>query len=269
MSAAELLRVTPPFLGRYSRALRIVERNALLYRRTWLLLVSGFFEPMFYLLSIGIGIGKLVGPVGVVAGHPVGYSRYVAPALLAASAMNGAVIDATFNVFYKLKISKYYEAVLATPVGIGDLALGEVGWSLLRGLLYATAFLVVMAALGLVGSFWALLDLPVALAIGFAFAAIGIAGTTFLRSWQDFEFLELTLLPMFLFSATFYPLSVYPAALQVLVRLTPLYQGVAALRQLTLGAPDLATLGHVAYLGVLGVAGLAYAKHRLTGLLRH
>src|SRR5581483_10770695 len=105
------------------RAGRLVERNAMVYRRTWLVLVSGFFEPLFYLLSIGIGLGKLVGHVGGVS-----YASYVAPALLAASAMNGAVYDATFNVFHKLKFEKLYDAVLTTPVEVGDVAVGEVGW---------------------------------------------------------------------------------------------------------------------------------------------
>src|SRR5215218_7298646 len=110
------------------RAWLLVERNLLVYRRIWLLIVSGFFEPVFYLFSIGIGIGALVGTVAGPDGRAIDYTAFVAPALLAASAMNGAVYDATFNIFFKLKYAKTYDAVLATPVGPGDIALGEIAW---------------------------------------------------------------------------------------------------------------------------------------------
>lgn len=255
-------------LGGHRRAARLVERNLMVYRRTWLVLVSGFLEPLFYLFSIGVGIGKLV-PVVHAPGHAVvSYTAYVAPALLAASAMNGAVYDSTFNVFHRLNYAKVYEAVLATPVGVDDLAVGEVTWALLRGALYASGFLVVMAALGLVRSPAAVAALPVCLVLGFGFAGVGMAATTFMRSWQNFEFVQLTVLPLFLFSATFYPLSVYPAPLRLVVRATPLYQGVALLRGLILGGWDAADLGHLAYLVGMGAVGLVVARARLGHLLR-
>src|SRR5207245_11794889 len=106
-------------------------------------------------------------------------------------------------------------------------AVGEIVWALFLGVVYATAFLVVLAALGLVRSPWAVFALPAASLIGFAFAAVGMAGTSYMRSWQDFEFVQLAILPLFLFSATFYPLSTYPRGLQLVVQATPLYQGVA------------------------------------------
>ena len=143
-------------------------------------------------------------------GPPVGYTEFVAPALLATSSMNGAVYDSTFNVFHKLNNAKVYEAALATPLGPGDVALGEITWALSRGLMYAIMFLAVMAALGLVHSAWLLAAIPAAVLIGFAFAGLGMAATTFMRSWKDFDFVILATLPMFLFSTTFYPLSVYP-----------------------------------------------------------
>jgi lipooligosaccharide transport system permease protein len=263
------LRVLPaPVLrGGFRSSGHLIERHARAYRHAWLVLLSGLAEPLFYLLSIGVGIGALVGQVTGPGGRPVGFTSFVAPALLATSSMNGAVFDSTFNVFFRLKYNKFYEAALATPMGPGDIAMGEIGWALIRGGLYAAAFLVIMLALGLVHSPWAAAALPVALLIGFAFAAVGMAATTFMKSWQHFEFIILATLPMFLFSTTFYPLSVYPRPLQIVVECTPLYQGVALMRGLTLGVVGPALLWHALYLALMGLAGLRVAGWRISRLL--
>ncbi len=260
------LRLTPPALVGARRAGRIVERNVLVYRRGWIYLVSGFFEPFFYLLSIGVGLTHLVGPL-VVGGRLVPYTVFVAPGLLASAAMNGAVFDATFNIFFKLKIAKTYEAVLSTPLGPPDVALGELAWTLIRGGLYAGAFLVVMTVLGYGASPWMILCFPAALLVTLAFAGAGMAATSFMRSWQDFDMVSLAILPLFLFSATFYPLAVYPGWLQLLVRATPLYQGVALLRGLDLGIFGWSLLGHAAYLVVMGAVGVRVMIGRLARLL--
>jgi lipooligosaccharide transport system permease protein len=253
----------PATSGRpFGRAARLFERNVVVYRKSWVLLASGLLEPLFYLGSVGVGFGHLVGSVPF-NGHRVGYADFVAPALLATSAMNGSIIDATFGVFHKLKHMKLYDAVLATPVSTTDIAIGEVAWSLSRGLIYAIAFLVVAAAFGDIHSYWALLALPAATLIGLCFAGVGTAATTFMRSWQDFDLVQLGILPLFLFSATFYPLSTYPTAGQWVVQLTPLYHGVALLRQLTLGEVGWSALAHVAYLAGLGCAGVFVAGRRL------
>jgi|HubBroStandDraft_4_1064222.scaffolds.fasta_scaffold135004_2 lipooligosaccharide transport system permease protein len=263
------LRILPaPMLrGGFRGSAHLIERHARAYRHAWLVLLSGLAEPLFYLLSIGVGIGALVGQVTGPGGRPVGFTSFVAPALLATSSMSGAVFDSTFNVFFRLKYNKFYDAALATPMGPGDIAMGEIGWALIRGSLYAAAFLVIMLALGLVHSAWAVLALPVALLIGFAFAGTGMAATTFMRSWQHFEFILLVTLPMFLFSGTFYPLSVYPRPLQVVVEFTPLYQGVALMRGLTFGVVGPALLWHAAYLALMGLAGLRVASWRIGRLL--
>ena len=253
-------------LGGHGSA-RLIERHARAYRHAWLVLISGFFEPLFYLLSIGVGIGSLVGHVVGPGGKAVGFTSFVAPALLATSSMNGAMFDSTFNVFFRLKYAKLYDSALATPMRAGDVALGEIGWALIRGGLYAVAFLVVMLALGLVHSAWAVLALPTALLIGFAFASAGMAATTYMRSWQHFEFITLATLPMFLFSATFYPLSVYPRPLQIVVECTPLYQGVVLMRGLTLGVVGPGLIGPAAYLAIMGAAGLTLAGRRISRLL--
>jgi lipooligosaccharide transport system permease protein len=264
--AAGLLRVLPvPVRSR--GGLHLVERHARVYRHAWLMLISGLLEPLFYLLSIGIGLGQLVGRVPGPGGHLITYTTFVAPALLASSSMNGAMFDSTFTVFFRLKYAKLYDAALATPMRPLDIALGEITWALIRGGLYACAFMVIMLVMGLVHSLWAVVDVPVALLIGFAFAAAGMAGTTYMRSWQHFEFVMLAMLPMFLFSSSFYPLSVYPPALRVVVECTPLYQGVVLLRGLTLGAVSPGLLWHAAYLAAMGLAGLAIASRRIGHLL--
>jgi lipooligosaccharide transport system permease protein len=266
--AGRALRVIPVPRAWSRGSLHLVERHARVYRHAWLMLLSGFLEPLFYLLSVGVGLGKLVGTVPNPAGPgTITYTAFVAPALLASSSMNGAILDSTFNIFFRLKYAKLYDAALATPMRSRDVALGEITWALIRGGLYALAFMVIMLALGLVHSPWAVLDVPVALLIGFAFAATGVAATTFMRSWQHFEFVTLATLPMFLFSGSFYPLSVYPVGLRVVVECTPLYQGVALLRGLTLGAVGPFMLVHVAYLALMGLGGLALASRRISHLL--
>jgi lipooligosaccharide transport system permease protein len=262
-----LTRIAPPMIFGSRRAALLIERNVYVYRRTWLVLLSGFFEPLFYLLSIGLGIGGLIGTVPGPDGRQIPYELFVAPALLASSAMNGAIYDSTFNVFFKLNYEKTYDAVLATPLGVGDVALGEIGWALIRGTLYAIGFLVVMLLLGLVRTPWMALAIPAAVLIGWAFAAVGMAITTFMRTWQDFDLLQLILLPLFLFSATFYPINVYPEPLRIVVQLTPLYHGVDMLRQLATDTVNLSILVHVGYLLVLGLVGLAIVSRRLDKLL--
>jgi lipooligosaccharide transport system permease protein len=262
-----IARVAPPFLVGGRRAGLLIERNLLVYRRGWLMIVSGFFEPLFYLLSIGLGIGALVGAIPLGDGRTVPYTAFVAPALLATSAMNGAIYDSTFNVYFKLKYAKTYDAILATPVGVGDVAVGEIGWALIRGALYAGTFLLVMLAMGLVSSPWAILAFPASLLIGFAFGAAGMAATSFMRTWQDFDLVQLVILPLFLFSGTFYPLTTYPEPVRLLVELTPLYHGVDLVRGLTTGALGPGMLVHVAYLMVMGLVGLAITSRRLERLL--
>jgi lipooligosaccharide transport system permease protein len=262
-----LTRVIPPNVVGGRRARYLLERNLRVYRRFWVVIFSGLFEPLFYLFAIGIGLGQLVGDVVGPDGQPVSYTAFVAPALLAASAMNGAVFESTFNVYGKLRWEKVYDAVLTTPLQPGDIALAELTWSQMRGGIYAVAFLVVMLAMGLVTSPWGLLAVPAALLIGFAFAGAGLAATTFFRSWQDFEFVTLVTLPLFLFSATFYPLDVYPPLIQNVAVLSPLYHGVVLIRSLSLGVVEAGLWGHVLFLAVVGLVGFVIASRRFGKLL--
>lgn len=261
-----LLRVLPPALYA-GRASKLVERSMLAYSRAWFVFVSGVFEPLFYLMAFRIGFGQLVGEVTGPGGRPMSYVAFVAPALLASSAMNGGIFDSTFNVFFKLRYAKTYEAMLATPIGPLDIAIGEISWSVLRGGIYAVAFFGVMAAMGLVASPWAVLLIPVALLVAFAFAAVGMACVTFLKSPSQFDFIQLAVMPLFLFSTTFYPLSVYPGPIRVIVQCFPLYHGVELMRDLSVGFLTPGMLGHVAYLACLAGIGLYGAYRRLSRLL--
>jgi lipooligosaccharide transport system permease protein len=245
--------------------LLLIERNVMVYRRTWMILFSGFFEPLFYLFFFVYPLERFIGDV-TSGGEVVEYAAFVAPALLAASAMNGALYDAT-NVFWKLRYGKVYDAMLSTPVGPKDVAVGETLWAVVRALLYSAAFLIVIALLGLVDSWWGVLALPACFVIGFGFAGAGIAAVTWMRNWKDFDIIQLVMLPMFMFSATFYPISVYPEVLEWVVRCLPLYHGIELIRSLTTGAVGGMQLVNVAYLAIMGLVGMFIASRRIDGLL--
>jgi lipooligosaccharide transport system permease protein len=258
------LRILPTMRD-VRRPQRMVERNVVAYRRQWIVLLSGFFEPLFYLLSMRVGLGNLIGTVSV-GGREVPYDQFVAPGLMAASAMNGAVYDSTMNVYFKLKWARIYDAVLATPMSAGDVAVGEITWALIRGQIYAVGFLGVMLGLGLVGSPWVIVALPFCALIGLAFASMGFAVTTFMRGFSDFEFVPTATMPMFLFSATFFPLSSY-GSWSWLAQLSPLYHGVALVRSANAGVFSLSSIGHVVVLFAVAAVGMTVAARRLERLL--
>jgi len=259
----------PRFLGSLyagnSRA--VVGRGVLATRSSnyWVVL-SGFVEPVFYLLSMGIGLGALVGTVATTTGAEVPYAAFIAPALLAVSAMNGAVFDSTWNVFFKMNYSRLYEGMLATSLGPLDVAFGEILLALLRGALYAAGFMVVMQALGLNLAWTALLALPAVLLIAFGFASLGMAVTSYMKTFQQMDWVSFVLLPMFLFSATFYPITVYPEAIQWVVMALPLWHGVELVRGLTTGEIAPAMVVHVLYYVVMIVLGLVVTTKRLRAL---
>jgi lipooligosaccharide transport system permease protein len=244
----------------------LVLRNFITYRSAWPVFATGFFEPVFYLFSIGVGVGQLVEGFQV-DGRLVGYAAFVAPGMLAASAMNGAIYDSTFGIFFKLRYDKVYEGVLATPMRPSNVAAGELMWCLLRSGSYSLVFLLVMAAMGLVGSWWAVLAWPATWLIGFGFAGAGMALTTYMRSWQDFEYIQLAIIPMFLFSATFFPVTAFDGWLRWVVEATPLYRGVVLCRELTTGALSWDSLVSVLYLAAMGGIGLVVVGRRLHKLL--
>jgi lipooligosaccharide transport system permease protein len=247
------------------RALRMVQRNLLVYKYTWIVIFTGFFEPLFYLFGIGVGLGKLVPPI-----DGISYSAYVAPGLLASSCLNGAITDGFFNVHWKLHNQRVYDGILATPMRVPDVALGEMLWALGRGSLYAAALLCVLVALGeatgqpLLLSRWALLAWPAAVLAAASFSAMALCLTTIARNVQDFDMvMGLLVMPMFLFSGIFVPVARFPAPVQWLVSATPLYHAVTVLRQLTTGTVSITIIAHLSFLIVGGIVAFGIAMHRL------
>jgi lipooligosaccharide transport system permease protein len=249
------------------RFLRIIERNFLVYRNAWAVFLTGTIEPILYLSSIGVGVSRLVDSFTLADGTVVSYIDFVAPAMLATSAMNGVLYDTTFNIFFRMKYEKLYDTMLATPLRPSDIARGELIWALLRANFYSIVFILVMLVWGLVHSWAMLLALPVTVLIGFGFGGAGMALTTWMRSWQDFQFIQLAIMPMFLFSGTFYPVGSAPTAVQWVIRATPLYHGVELCRGCTLGTLGWSSLGSVAYLGAMGTIGLVVGSRRIGFLL--
>jgi lipooligosaccharide transport system permease protein len=232
----------------------------------WVVVASGFFEPVFYLVALGLGVGQFVGDVTDSNGDPISYAAYIAPALLAVAAMNGAIFDSTWGVFFKMHFGKLYQAMLSTSLGPLDIALGEIGFALLRGGAYGTAFMIVMQALGLNLSWSALLALPAILLIAFGFASLGMGITSYMKTFQQMDWIMFALLPMFLFSATFYPITVYPEPIQWMVQALPLWHGIELVRGLTTGVLGPAMLIHVGYFVAMITVGVLFTTRRLRAL---
>jgi lipooligosaccharide transport system permease protein len=234
------------------RARRLVERNIMVYRHQWIIILSGVFEPIFYLIGIGLGLGGFIPDLTLSDGREVSYLTYVAPALVATAAMNGAVFETIFNIFFKLNYAKTYEGVLATPMGIAEIAIGEMMWALMRAALYAVAMFVIMGVLGLILSPWGLLIVPAALLVAAAFAAAGLAGTSYLRTVNDFDIpMGLIVMPMFLFSGTFFPIDIYPEPIQWLMQINPLYHSISLMRGLSTGIVGWQQVWDFAFLAAL------------------
>jgi lipooligosaccharide transport system permease protein len=195
----------------------------------------------------------------------VAYAAFVAPALVATAAMNGAVFETIFNVFFKLNYAKTYDGVLATPMGITEIAIGEMLWALTRAALYAIAMFVIMLVMGLVLSPLGILMVPAALLVAAAFAAAGLAGTSYLRTVNDFDVpMGLIVMPMFLFSGTFFPIeAVLPEWLVTIVQLTPLYHGINLIRGLSTGIIDIGQLWDLLYLVVFFVICMWIAMRQM------
>ena len=248
------------------RVPQLLERGLIVFRSsTWMIVLSGFLEPVLYLLSFGYGIGKLLPSIDV-GGDSVKYAVFIAPALLATSAMNGAIYDSTMNVFFKLNHDRIYHGMLATSMGPLDVALGEIGWALLRGFSYASAFMVVAIPLGLIPSIWGILAIPAAVLIAFGFASCGMAITSYMKSYQQLEIVNMLLLPMFLFSGSFFPLSVFPQWLQFTANLLPLTHAINLVRGLCLGNINMALAGHAMYFVIMIICGLFFTTKRLNAL---
>jgi lipooligosaccharide transport system permease protein len=232
----------------WPQAGRMWQRNAVLFRRGWrLFVVPNFFEPVLYLLSIGLGLGLYVGEQ--IMG--VEYVVFIAPGLAAASAMNGSVFEVTYNVYVKLVYVKLYDAVITTPLEPEDVGAGEIAWAVTRSLMYGVTFVIVMALLGYVASPLALLT-PIAVAlIGIGFSSLGMVVTAIIPRMELYTyFFTLFVTPMFLFSGIFFPIERLPAAAQPVAWFTPLHHGVELMRALCLTGNIAAAGGHALWLAV-------------------
>ncbi|WP_422736397.1 ABC transporter permease [Micromonospora sp. WMMD729] len=254
--------------GASRRSASVIGRNVTALKAVyWLLLLSGFVEPLLYLFSIGLGVGTLVGDLPLPDGRLVSYAEFVAPAMLASSAMTGAISETTFNFFGKMKYMKLYDGMIATPVRPFEIALGELGWAMLRGSAYSAAFLVIMVVLDLTTVPRAVTALPAAVLVGFSFGALGMAVATVMRSWQDFDLVGSAQFTLFFFSGTFVPAQAYPTLLHWLVEVTPLYRAVHLIRGVTVGAGGWLWLLDVLYLLAMMAVGLLVASRRMGRML--
>lgn len=249
------------------RSRAVLQRSFVAFKSsTWIIIVSGFIEPVLYLFSFGYGIGKFVGSIDSGGGRMVTYAMFIAPGLLATSAMNGAIFDSTWNVFEKMHETRLYHGMLATSLGPLDVALGEIAWALLRGFVYAVGFMAVVAPLGLIPSWWGILAIPAAVLIAFGFASVGMAITSYFTSYQQMNLIQIAMMPMFLFSGSFFPISVFSPWIQRIIEAFPLWQAIQMIRGLTLGTLSVGLLGHVLYFLIMIVSGLYFTTKRLDAL---
>ncbi len=243
---------------------RVVAYFASSYRRTWRgSVVTSFLNPLLYLLAMGVGLGSLVdrGATPASSLDGVRYLAFLAPGMLAATAMQTAATESTYPVMGAIKWLRTYFGMLATPLEVADVVVGHLTWVTIRLTMVAATFLAVMAAFGVVESGWAVLALPAAILTGLAFAApISAFAATRENDTAFAALFRFGVIPMFLFSGTFFPVSQLPAALRPVAWATPLWHGVELCRTLTLGtAALLPSVGHAAYLAAWAAAGVAVA----------
>lgn len=233
------------------------------YKRTWRSsVVTSFLIPVLYLAAMGVALGSLIDKHSHGVGG-VSYVAFLAPGLLAGTCMQIGTNDATYPVMGAIKWMRTYLAQLAGPLGVYDVLLGHLAWIAARLAIVISIYLSVMAAFGVVYSPWAILALPAAILTGMAFAAPVSAFAATQDKDSSFSTLyRFAIIPMFLFSGTFFPVSQLPTWLEVVAYATPLYHGVALCRDLTLGQASWADVGHAAYLCAL--IGLGYAAGRRT-----
>ena len=244
------------------QVLRVLEHNALVYRRTFRgTLFTTFLSPVLFLTAMGLGLGALVDRQGTAQLGGVSYLAFLAPGLLAASAMQTGAFENTFPVMAKTTWWKTYDAMLATPLRVRDLVLGDLGWSAIRLTISATAFVAVMMVFGAIAPAGALLALPAAVLTGMAFACPIFAFSATQKKDNAFSVLfRFVITPLFLFSGTFFPIEQLPDVIEPVAWVTPLYHGVALTRGLALGTLD-PTMGaiHLAVLLAFIGGGLALA----------
>ena len=250
--------------GRWQMAVRAFMFWLVNYRRTWRgTIYSSVLSPLLYLGAMGLGLGSLVDKHGTASLGGVSYLAFLAPGLLAAAAMQAAIGESTYPVLASVKWLKTYQAAAASPLRPADLFRGHILFTAMRLAMNSAIFLVAMAAFGAVRSPWAIAALPVAVLTGLAFAAPVDAYAVTREKDQSFALLfRFGMIPLFLFSGTFFPISQLPVWLRPVAYVSPLWHGAALCRELSLGTvTPTGALGHVAYLAAILAGGL-YAGAR-------
>jgi lipooligosaccharide transport system permease protein len=251
-------------------AVRVLEHELLVYRRVWRgSIFSSFLSPVLFLAAMGVGLGSLVDASGGAAAGGasgaalvgVSYLAFLAPGLLASTAMQTAAGESTFPIMGGLVWDKSFHGMIATPIRPADVVVGKLTYIGMRLLLVVGLFFLVTVLFGAVTGPGAILAVPAALLTGLAFAAPIAAYSATQRDPNGFNALfRFGIIPLFLFSGTFFPIEQLPDFLQALARLTPLWHGVDLCRSLALGTAEPAqTAIHVAYLGTMTAVGVAAA----------
>ena len=247
-------------------SLRVVEVGARVYRRTWRgSVISTFLNPMLYLLAMGVGLGQLVDEGGGSATLDLPYLTFLAPGLLAATAMQTAAGEASYPVMAGIKWRKTYEAALATPISVTDLVVGHLGWITVRLTFVTGVFALIMTMFGATTLTEGMLSIPFAVLTGLAFAAPITAYTARLKRETGLAMLfRFGIVPLFLFSGTFFPIEQLPDAIEPLAYAVPLWHGVALCRSFALGLPfEVAPVISVAYLVVWIAVGTVLAIRQM------
>ena len=231
-------------------ALRYWNRNAVVFRRVWLLgLMAWFIEPVIYLVAMGLGLGQYLSRI-----QGIRYIEFIAPGLLAVSAMYGATFEATWNAHFKMERQRIYDAAAATPVSFMDVALGEVLWATTRATIYGSAFAVIATAFGLFRSWWGLLAIPGIAIVGFVFSVLGLSYTYFVRRIDFLAYYwTIFLTPMFMFAGVFFPLDRLPRWVQVSAYFMPLHHATELMRALMFSGDIASAAGHASWLLVVGM----------------
>lgn len=256
-----------------TRALRVTEGQLLAYKRSWRgTVISSFVNPIFYLSAMGMGIGTLIDRGDAELGVP--YLVFVATGLLAANAMQGGSAEGAFPTMAGIKWRKEYHAIIATPISARDLMFGRVIWGVARLTFILVVFTAIAGVLGALDFKTAILALPPAVLTGVAFMLAMIAMTVHIEEemvlTQTFRFV---IMPLFLFSGTFFPIANLPSFFQWLAYATPLFHGVELVRKIALADPSKVTTSiplwvHFAYLAVMAVVAFIIATRGMDRRLR-
>jgi len=260
---------SPVITGALAGAARVLQRNLLVYRRTWRgSLFGSFLTPLLYLTAMGIGLGQLMASGGTTVLGGVEYLDFLGPGIMASSCMQTASFESTYPIMGKISWRRNYEAILATPMEVHHLLIGELGWIGFRMTSMATVFMIVLTLFGIPRSPLALLAIPAAVITGLAFAAPIIAFSATRHNDSGFAALfRFVVNPLFLFSGTFFPVSQLPDAVEWVAAATPLYHGVALVRGAVLdsmpGTWPLHVLYLVVFLGVTATIATRLLRRRL------